>query len=841
MTKRILLAVLMGLGSVAIAAVPNFSTAGFYELQGSPRNVVSINPGWKFSLTNPSDKAGSFASIFNDNEWESVNLPHTLNVVPLEASGGVNYRGGAWYRKHFDTPQNMIDKRVVLYFEAVMGKSKIWVNDSLVKENFGGFLPISIDVTDVLKEKNNVISVWADNSDDPLYPPGKPQHTLDFCYFGGIYRDVFLISTDKDNYITDQNHTDIVAGGGVFVTFEDVSDMKATVNVKLDYKGRAKPVFTLKDKAGNTVAHSTKGKLIVKNPLLWSPKNPNLYDLEVKLMKGKKMVDGYVKRVGIRTIKFSHNDGLILNGKPYEGKLFGANRHQDFALIGNALSNSLHYRDALKLKNAGLEIIRNAHYPQDPAFMDACDELGLFVIVNTPGWQFWNEAPIFEKRVYSDIRNMVRRDRNHASVIMWEPILNETWYPERFAKNVHDIVKEEFPYEGCYTACDLEAKGSDHFDVIFSHPLELNGHADEVDTTKVYFTREFGDNVDDWNSHNSPSRVARQWGEAAQIVQSKHYANTTYTYTTIETLSNTPAYHIGGTLWHSFDHQRGYHPDPFYGGIMDAFRRPKYSYYMFQAQAKHLEPMVFIASELSPFSAQDVTLFSNCDSVKLKTYAGDTIQLKKREGRWFTFEGAFDFMVDKKLSYAGKQHLAYMVATGFDESGKEVAKEVKQMARRPSQLRLVIDTMNVKPMANGEDMVVVTAQMIDKNGSVKRLNNSSVSFEVSGEAHLVTYDNPVPMLWGESSVILRMTTKAGKVTIKASMPVEGDNTPKATEMTFHTIPSKQTLLYNREHLPSGAVLCGGVTSIGGDLSREDIERELKEVEKQQSEFGEKQN
>ena len=112
-----------------------------------------------------------------------------------------------------------------------------------------------------------------------------------------------------------------------------------------------------------------------------------------------------------------------------------------------------------------MEIIRNAHCPQDPAFMDACDELGLFVIVNTPGWQFWNDAPEFAQRVYSDIRNVVRRDRNHPSVWLWEPILNETWYPADFAKNTRDIVDAEYPYPYCYSGSDSEARGHENFPV----------------------------------------------------------------------------------------------------------------------------------------------------------------------------------------------------------------------------------------------------------------------------------------------------------------------------------------------------------------------------------------
>lgn len=146
--------------------------------------------------------------------------------------------------------------------------------------------------------------------------------------------------------------------------------------------------------------------------------------------------------------------------------------------------------------------------------MDACDELGLFVIVNTPGWQFWNDQPIFAQRVYSDIRNMVRRDRNHPSVWMWEPILNETWYPADFAKNVVDILNEEYPYPYCYAGCDVTARGHEYFPIHFTHPMNGGGGAfntENLDPKISYFTREWGDNVDDWNSHNSPSRVNRGW------------------------------------------------------------------------------------------------------------------------------------------------------------------------------------------------------------------------------------------------------------------------------------------------------------------------------------------
>lgn len=133
----------------------------------------------------------------------------------------------------------------------------------------------------------------------------------------------------------------------------------------------------------------------VNRPSLWSPENPYLYylDIFVKDAKGN-VIDGYRKRIGIRSVEFKNTDGLWINGKQYEGKLMGTNRHQDFAVLGNALPNSLQWRDAKKLRDAGMKVIRT-HYVIDPAFMDACDELGLFALVEVPGWQFWNDDSIF--------------------------------------------------------------------------------------------------------------------------------------------------------------------------------------------------------------------------------------------------------------------------------------------------------------------------------------------------------------------------------------------------------------------------------------------------------------
>ena len=742
-------------------------------------------------------------------------------------------------------------------------------------------------MTDVLDwNGDNVIAVWADNSDDPSYPPGKAQDVLDYTYFGGIYRDCWLIA-HNNVFITDPNYENEVAGGGLFVAFGKVSDALAEVQLKIHVRNATKNPFSgrveymllqpdgtevarLSDKIQVKAGRATtvSDRMPVKQPMLWTPSTPTLYNLLVRVLdKEGNVIDGYRRRIGIRSIEFKGKDGFFLNGRPYGKPLIGANRHQDFAVVGNAVANSIHWRDAKKLKDVGMEIIRNAHCPQDPAFMDACDELGLFVIVNTPGWQFWNDAPEFAQRVYSDIRNVVRRDRNHPSVWLWEPILNETWYPADFAKNPRDIVDAEYPYPYCYSGSDSEARGHENFPVYFAHPANMQDASKEIDPTKTYFTREWGDNVDDWSSHNSPSRVARNWGEQPMRVQAQHYACPYYPVTSYDVLYKQSPQHVGGCLWHSFDHQRGYHPDPFYGGLMDVFRQPKYSYYMFMAQRPAVKndrnagsgPMVYIAHEMTPFSGKDVTVYSNCDEVRLTfNKGGKTYTYKKDKNRpgmpspVITFPDVYDFMVDKAFSRTQKQDDVYLLAEGLID-GKVVATHKVVPARRPEKILLWMDNEGTDLKADGSDFVTVVAAVADKNGNIKRLNNYNICFSIEGEGRLLggpgVLANPVPVKWGTAPVLVQSTLKPGKIRITASVLFEGLQMPISGELEFESKPSVFPLVYDAAdaaRIPLGSASAGQNTASKTDAERE-VERlrkelntlKLKEVERQQSEFGEK--
>lgn len=855
-----------------------FSTAGFYEIENSGRQVYSMNPGWQFYKG--AVERGELP-VLDDSSWDVVSLPNGIEYLPLEASGGVNYQGEVWYRKHFTPEKDLKGKKLFLHFEAIMGKSKIYVNGKLLKENFGGYLPAVVDMTDAINwEGDNIIAVWADNSNDPSYPPGKFQDVLDFTYFGGIYRDCWLISHDSV-YITDPNYEKEVASGGLFVAYDNVSEKSADIILTLQLRNElntnfsGKVEYLLQTAENKTVArlqknirinanevNTIKDQMKLIDPLLWSPESPTRYHLQVRI-KDKKdnAIDGFEQKIGVRSLEFKGEDGFWLNGKPYPQPIIGANRHQDYAIVGNAVSNSAHWRDAKKLRDAGIKVIRNAHYPQDPAFMDACDELGLLVIVNTPGWQFWEKNEVFEQRIYNDIRQMVRRDRNRPCIWMWEPVLNETNYPDYFGKEAQAVVKEEYPYPYCYCVSDNYAKGSEFYPVQYAHPM---GSDDDwvkkgVNKSITLFTREWGDNVDDWSAQNSPSRIARNWGEAAMLVQAQHYADPPYDNTSYNSLSKMSRQHIGGALWHSFDHQRGYHPDPFYGGLMDAFRQPKYSYYMFKAQRDPYQtlavaesgPMVFIAHEMTPFSGKDVVVYSNCDEVRL-TYNkdGEVFTYKKdkqKEGLFspiITFKDVYDFMIDRNRNkYNRKGNDIYLLAEGYLD-GKLVATHKVTPSRRPSKLLLWVDNDSTDLVADGSDFVTVIAAVADRNNTIKRLSNYTIKFHIEGEGSLIgdqnIMANPSPVRWGTAPILVRSTVNPGKIKVTASVLLEGTHIPVEAELVIQSKSSKYPLIFDEKELSQ---ISKNVQSIYEKSKPEkpkgDIDERLKEVEKAQEDFGEK--
>ena len=866
------------------------SVAGLFPLEGSGRVIYNFNQGWRFYR---GDVQGAEALNFDDRQWEVVCAPHTAMLVPNEASGCRNYQGVVWYRKHFTVPADMKGKNVTVYFEAIMGKQNIYVNGKLVKENKGGYLPIIVNLSeaDVKAGDDCLIAVMADNSDDKTYPPGKKQTALDFAYHGGMYRDVWLIGKSPIA-ITDPNEMNQVAGGGIFLHYDNISEKSAEVFINVNVK-RDSPL-TLPMREGAITAEvvakikTAEGKLLktlkqkislkngedktvllsttLKTPHLWSPEDSYLYPIEITVTSGGKS-DGGIIKSGIRKAEFRGKDGFWLNGKPY-GQLIGGNRHQDFALVGNAMPNSQQWRDAKRLKDAGMNIIRAAHYPQDPSFMDALDELGIFIIVPTPGWQYWNKDEYWAELVHENTRQIIRRDRNHPSVLMWEPILNETRYPEDFALKALQITREEFPYPGRpVAAADMNSAGvKDNYDVLYGWPDDVTGPVTtgsqqptitfkpqtEPLPDKCIFTREFGEMVDDWYAHNCLNRAARGWGEKPMLTAALSLADT------YGTMRHGQRQFIGGCQWHPFDHQRGYHPDPYFGGIYDAFRQKKYAFEMFKSQipadkslSSNNAPSVFIAHEMTPFSDQDVVVFSNCDSVRLSFLEGDrqmTLPVVHDPNGLpsapVVFPHFWDFWEAREYSYKKRdwQHVS-LLAEGIID-GKVVVTEKKMPSRRSTKIRLYADEMGKQLVADGSDFIVVVAEITDDNGNVRRLAKDQIVFSVEGEGRIIgdasIAANPRAVEWGSAPVLIQSTNKAGKITIIARSQWPGTYAPAADTLTIESIPYEGRQCY--KEVPAKNPNISGnprlsESSSQPTMTEEEKRRTLLEVEQQQKDFG----
>ncbi len=843
-----------------VATADTYSVAGLFPLQGSGRVIYNFNQGWRFHL---GDAPGAEAANYDDSQWQVVCAPHSVRLEPAAASGGRNYQGVAWYRKHFTVPADMEGKNVTVHFEAIMGKQDIFVNGKKVKSHLGGYLPITVDLAALGVKAGDkcLIAVKADNSDDKTFPPGKKQSALDFCYHGGIYRDVWLIGKSPVA-ITDAVEAGKVAGGGVFLHYDNISEKSADVFVNVEVgntsKAAAQPTVTtvVKDRDGQTVCSLSKKIKVkagrantaylamkLKNPKLWSPETPYLYNVEITISQDGKTVDGGTVRMGVRKAEFRGNDGFWLNGKPYH-QLVGGNRHQDFAYVGNAMPNSQQWRDAKRLKDAGMTIIRCAHYPMDPAFMDACDELGLFVIVPTPGWQYWNKDPHFGELVHENTRMIIRRDRNHCSVLMWEPILNETRYPEDFALEALKITKDEFPYPGRPAAvADVQSAGvRDNYDVVYDWADNI-GKGDWPDN-KCVFTREFGEMVDDWYAHNNINRAARAWGEKPMLMAALSLCDT------YGEMYHGRRQFIGGCQWHPFDHQRGYHPDPYYGGIYDAFRQKKYAFEMFRSQDLDAAPIVFIANEMTQFSENDVTVFSNCDSVRLTAFEGDkvmTLPVKHDpddiQSHPVVFKGFWDFWKAREYSYKQRNWQRVSLLAEGIKDGKVVAVEKKMPSRRSTKLRLYADEMGKKLTADGSDFIVVVAEVTDDNGNVKRLATDEIRFTVSGEGHIIgdgegIMANPRHVEWGSAPVLIQATDKPGKITITASSAYEGTYAPTPATLTIESEAPALPSCYTDK--PTSTQASKQTNMRAGNhqtMTEEERRRTLEEVNRQQAEFG----
>jgi len=399
------------------------------QVSRETRTRLSINQDWKFSGF---DTRGSESIGLDDSKWKNVNLPHTWNAEDAFDDTPGYRMGNSWYRKKFKIDQKSSGKRLYVYFEGVGQIADVFINGKFVGNHIGGYTAFVFDITDFVirsaPDFENVMAVRVNNLPTDIFPPSA---TADFNFYGGIYRDVYLIAVDPIHIsLTDY------ASSGIYIDTPLVSDEKASVRIRGKVTNASRTPQKLKvknsifDKENVKVAESESNIEIepqkesdfeqmipeIKKPNLWSPESPYLYNVLTEIYDANyRLIDTVKNPLGFRRFSFDAEKGFFLNGKPL--KLVGGNRHQDYQGLGNALPNELHVKDLEIIKNSGMNWVLLVHYPHDPAVLEAADRLGLIVWEEAPILRQISTSPLYTKISVQMLTEMIRQHYNHPSLV----------------------------------------------------------------------------------------------------------------------------------------------------------------------------------------------------------------------------------------------------------------------------------------------------------------------------------------------------------------------------------------------------------------------------------------
>lgn len=749
------------------------------------RTEQLFNSGWTFSMQE------------QDQNSRKINLPHTTRIEPLVVND--QWQGTAWYEKEFEFEPRE-DQKVFLEFEAVMHEADVWLNDEKLTTHLGGYLPFCVDITDHLENGKNILKVKVNNEDNSEIPPGKPLKDLDFNYYGGIYRDVKLITTNRI-HVTNAILENKPASGGLLVHFSEISQTSAKglvkvhaangTNKEIDLKVKislSNPEGNIVEKSSKTVRVKPNGKgelqtiFSVENPKLWSTIAPNLYNLKVELFADGTKVDQLNQKTGIRKIELN-SDGFFLNDE----KLYirGTNRHQEYPYVGYAISDDAHYRDAIKIKQAGFDFVRLSHYPQDDAFLDACDELGILVMDAIPGWQFYGDGE-FVKNSYQDISDMVRKDRNHPSVVFWEVSLNESGMTEEYMINANRILQEELPFGDTYSAGWIDHPSFDFYIPARQHSKAPDYWTKYNKKERQIFISEYGDweyyaqnagfnqsAFEGLKKEERTSRQLRESGEKRLLQQALNFQEAAN--------SNCRGVNtIGHANWVMFDYNRGYADDLESSGISDIFRLPKFAYYFYQSQRPPSErvnfrgtniggTMIKIASFWNEDSPTDLKVFSNCEEVAL--YLNDSLIARKKSER-DQYSSHLDYPPFKFS--LGIFTGGTLMAKGYIQ-GEEVCKDLVSTAGSPDRVMLEIDKSGMEISKEQSDVLILNASVVDANGNLVSNDSSLIQFNLkNGNAELIG-ENPARAKAGVASILIKTSGGGGMEGIVVSASSESIN------------------------------------------------------------------
>ena len=726
------------------------------EPAASERLVLPMNRNWRFSR---SPGAEARTKDFDDSKFERVVIPHTNIRLPWHSFDDKDYEFVSVYRRHFKLRPGPRDRRVFVDFEGVMTASTVWLNGVRLGEYKGGYTPFSFELTPYLEfDSDNVLAVEVDSTERADIPPFG--HQIDYLTFGGIYREVALRvvpATFIENVFAKPK--DILTANpsvevdcflqhlepsretlSLEVTLHDGDRVLATSTRQLGPAGAAS------DPAPHTVRLEKLGPIV-----LWDLTRPKLYAVRVRLLNGSRLVDEDSRTIGFREARFTGH-GFELNGKVL--KLRGLDRHQTFPFVGQAMPGRVQKRDAQILRNSfKCNIVRTSHYPQSRHFLDACDELGLLVLEEIPGWQHIGEAAWKDISV-DNVRRMIRRDWNHPSIILWGVRINESRDDHDFYTRTNALAHQLDPTRQTGGIRNFEQSEllEDVFTINdFGFPLRTPNHPLYLNTEFIghtYPTKSF-DNTDRLTEHTlRHARVHNQ-------------------------LASNPQY-AGGLGWCAFDYNT--HSDfgsgdrICYHGVADIFREPKPAAGFYKSQCDPdeeivLEPAFRWARGDESIGFSNAVVCSNCEH--LKFYVDDKLIAEVDPDR-------IEF--DNLLHPPFVLHLqpfrnvwGDLRIEGYIQ-GKQVI--VKRFSGKGIDQQFSVLPDDNRLIADGADTTRVVFRVTDEFGAIRSFANDAIQVQIEGPAELIG-DNPFALVGGTGAVWLRAKELAGRVRLTALHPVLG--------------------------------------------------------------------
>ena len=725
-------------------------------VKGTGRLVLPMNRKWRYSR---SVVQGGHARDFDDSKFDSVVIPHTNVRLPWHGFDEKTYELVSLYRRRFKLPPEARGKRVFVDFEGVMTASTVWINGEKLGEYKGGYTPFSFEMTPHLAfDGENVLAVDVDSTERPDIPPFG--YEIDYLTFGGIYREVSLRIVPA-TFIEN-----------IFVRPKDVLSAKPTVDVDcfIQTLEPSKDVLTIDVELldGERVIAKTSQQVAAPGAAsepsphmlrlehltginLWDFDKRNLYTARVRLRHGAQSLDEDSRRFGFRKAEFTDH-GFELNGKVI--KLRGLDRHQTFPWVGQAMPARVQRRDAQILRDKlKCNIVRTSHYPQSRHFLDACDEIGLLVLEEIPGWQHIGDEP-WKQLSIDNVRRMIRRDWNHPSIILWGVRINESKDDHDFYTRTNALAHQLDPTR--QTGGIRYFQESEFLEDVFTmndfgFPLKAPNHPRYLNTEFV--------------GHTYPTKT---------IDQVERLTEHTIRHARVhDQLASDPQY-AGGIGWCAFDYNThgnfGSGDRICYHGVTDIFREPKPAAGFYKSQCDPaeeivLEPAFHWARGDASIGFSKAMVCSNCDH--LKFYIDDKLIAEVDPDRkQFAHLRYAPFILEMGELFHKWGDLRI---EGYIQ-GKQVIS--KNMSGKGVDTKFMLLPDDTELIADGADTTRVVLRVTDEFGAVQPFANDSIRFELEGPAEIIG-DNPFSLIGGTGAIWIRAQETPGKVTLKATHPSLG--------------------------------------------------------------------